>query len=331
MLYSLKNLSESEVAKKRIKIIRFYEEYGEKATKEAFGADRRVISRWRKRMREKGEEGLNPYSTRPYKLRQMTTDKEIIGYIRMLREKHPRIGKEKIKVMLDRFCELKGLKSISASTIGKIIKRNNFFYQPNGRVYHNPDSKWAIKRTNKPRRKRVRYSPKVDEYGHIMSDTVERITDGIKDYFISAIDIKQKFAITLNYKRLTSRNMLDFYRRFKEVYPYKIKSWQTDNGRENLGEFDAELKREGIEHRFTYPRCPRINSYIERYNRTIQEEFIDNNLDIIHDKELLNKRLAEYLIYYNIERPQKSLNMKAPLELILKDKMSQMCVTHTFT
>ncbi|MEF3279675.1 MAG: hypothetical protein K6357_01740, partial [Elusimicrobiota bacterium] len=29
MLYSLKNLSESEVAKKRIKIIRFYEEYGE--------------------------------------------------------------------------------------------------------------------------------------------------------------------------------------------------------------------------------------------------------------------------------------------------------------
>ncbi|MEF3279559.1 MAG: integrase core domain-containing protein [Elusimicrobiota bacterium] len=119
-----------------------------------------------------------------------------------------------------------------------------------------------------------------------------------------------------------------------------MKSLQSDNGSENLGEFDLELKREGIEHKFTYPRCPRINSYIERYNRTIQEEFIDNNLDIMHDKELLNKKLAEYLsacnaqadlIYYNIERPHKSLNMKAPLELILKDKMSQMCVTHTKT
>ncbi len=51
-----------------------------------------------------------------------------------------------------------------------------------------------------------------------MSDTVERITDEIKGYFISAINIKLRFALTLNYNRLTSRNMVDYYRRFKEVY-----------------------------------------------------------------------------------------------------------------
>lgn len=30
-----------------MKIIKSYEEYGEKATLEAFGADRKLISRWR--------------------------------------------------------------------------------------------------------------------------------------------------------------------------------------------------------------------------------------------------------------------------------------------
>ncbi len=44
-----------------------------------------------------------------------------------MREKYPRLGKGKgkIKIMLDKYCELKGKKKISVSVIGKIIKRNN--------------------------------------------------------------------------------------------------------------------------------------------------------------------------------------------------------------
>jgi len=76
------------------------------------------------------------------------------------------------------------------------------------------------------------------------------VTDGVKDYFYSAIDARLKFALSLNYKRLTSRNMKDFYQRFKEAYPLTVKSWQSDNGSENLGEFDEQLKRECIPHYF---------------------------------------------------------------------------------
>ncbi|MGQ9579131.1 MAG: hypothetical protein ACUVWQ_10975, partial [Candidatus Aminicenantales bacterium] len=79
--------------------------------------------------------------------------------------------------------------------------------------------------------------------------------------------------------------------RFKEVYPLTIRSWQSDKGKENLGEFAEELKREGMAHYFSYPRCPKINTYIERYNRTIPEGFIDNNLDIIFDQPLFPKNL----------------------------------------
>jgi hypothetical protein len=31
-------------------------------------------------------------------------------------------------------------------------------------------------------------------------------------------------------------------------------------------------------------------------NRTVQEEFVDNHLDTIHDKPLLGQELADYLI-----------------------------------
>lgn len=44
MLSSLRQFSKSEVAQQRMKIIKFYQQYGEEAAKEAFGADRKVIS-----------------------------------------------------------------------------------------------------------------------------------------------------------------------------------------------------------------------------------------------------------------------------------------------
>src|SRR3989337_4007555 len=99
MLHSLNGFDENEIAKQRMKIIKFYEEYGEKATVEAFGADRKIISRWKKRLKESGGrvESLIPSSTRPKNLRQPKAPYWIIRFVREQREKHPRLGKEKIK------------------------------------------------------------------------------------------------------------------------------------------------------------------------------------------------------------------------------------------
>lgn len=329
MLRSLRQYQESEIAQERKKMMEFYEKYGEKATQEAYGADRKLISRWRQRLKERGLMGLKPLSTRPRRVRRSEIPQEIVAYIRTLREKHPRLGKEKIKVLLDEHCQEQRIKTISVATIGNVIKRHKMFYQKTGRIYHNPSSKWAQNPSRK-KRLRVRYSPKPQEAGYILSDTVERVTDGIKDYFFNAIDGKMKFALSLNYKRLNSRNMKDFYQRFKKIYPCQIQTWQSDNGSENLGEFDQALDQDRIPHRFIYPRCPKINSYIERYNRTFQEEFLDNHLDIIHDKPLFNRALADWLIFYNAKRPHHSLGLKNPLQYLLQTKaMSHMSLTYT--
>jgi putative transposase len=332
MLSSLRNYSLSEIAQKKMEIITFYDEFGEKATIKAFGADRKVVSRWRKRLAEnKGRlESLIPYSTKPKTVRRVSYTQKIVGFIKEYRKDHPRTGKEKIKIGLDEYCVNVGIKTVSESTVGNIIKRHKFFFQKSGRIYHNPDSKWARNEAKKKKRLRVKHPPKLDDFGHIQSDAVQRITDGIRDYFISAIDAKMKFTLTLNYKSLTSRNNKDLYQRFRSVYPGKIKDWQSDNGSENLGEFDKQLEKDQIPHFFSYPRCPKINTYIERYNRTVQEEFIDNNLDIIHDKILFNQKLADYLIWYNSKRPHKSLGLKSPLQYLLeKGGMSQKYLTYT--
>ena len=77
MRYSLRNFEESAVVKQRMKIMRFYGTYGEKATKEAFGADRKVISRWKKRLTDNGGKlaSLIPLPTRPNDLFFMLLDK----------------------------------------------------------------------------------------------------------------------------------------------------------------------------------------------------------------------------------------------------------------
>lgn len=332
MLSSLKRYSESEVAQKKMEIINFYDEFGEKATIQAFGANRKVISRWKQRLRSNGGKlsSLVPYSTKPKKTRSTTYNSKIVDFIKGARDEHPRLGKEKIKGDLDEYCKKEGLTTVSVSTIGNIIKRHKLFHQKTGRLYHDPNSKWAQNQVKKKKRLRVKHSPKPEDFGYILSDTVIRLDEGIRNYYISAIDAKLKFALTLNYKRLTSRNMKDFYHRFRSVYPGKVRTWQTDNGSENLGEFDEQLAADQIPHYFSYPHCPKIQTYIERYNRTIQEEFIDNNLDIIDDKILFNQKLAEYLIWYNVKRPHKSLGLKSPLNyLIEKGGMSQKYLTYT--
>ena len=332
MIPSLRRFESSEIAQKRMDIINFYNKHGEAATKEAFGADRKVISRWKKRLAiSQGQlQSLIPVSTRPHQVRKPRTSCEIVEFIKDQRTQHFRLGKDKLKIFLDRFCEEKGTPTISASTIGNVIKRHHFFFQKAGRTYHDPSSKWALSGAKRKKRLRVKHSPKLNYWGYINSDSVERVTDGIKDYFISAIDVKMKFALTLNYKRLTSQNMTDFYHRFKGVYPGKIKVWQSDNGSENLGLFDGQLKKDRIPHYFIYPRCPKVDSYIERYNRTIQDEFIDPNLEAIHDKGVFGRKLSEYLVYYNTQRPHHSLDLKSPLQYFMeKGGMSQMSLTYT--
>jgi putative transposase len=261
----------------------------------------------------------------------MTTDPQVLAFIRQLREEHPRLGKEKIKPLLDRHCQRLGIPCPAVSTIGKIIKRHSLFFQRSRRIYHDPNSHWAQNpHPRRPPRVRVRYAPHPQDWGHWQLDTMTRELDRLRLYFYSAIDVKGKWAFSLPYSRLNSRNASDFLDKLQHCYPLPIREVQTDNGAEFEGEFEAYLRTRHIPHRWSYPRCPRINGCVERYQRTLAEEFIQVHEDSIRQPHEFMRQLADYIWFYNAERIHSALGNQTPLDFLLSERqLSKMSVTYT--
>ena len=323
---SFSNFNNSQKAQFRLKVIEFHSKYGTKATIDAFSIPRRTIFYWKKLLKdgEGGLESLIPKKKTPIKKRQITTDYRIIAFIKKIREEKGFLGKEKLKKDVDEFCFKNNLKTISSSTIGKIIKR----YCPKKpkRIYHNPFAKH--KNLYQRYKTKIKRSPKPTGAGYIEIDTIVKFVYGIKLYILNAVDVNLKFQFSYGYTRLNSQNSLDFLKKLELVYPIRggIHTIQTDNGLEFLGEFESYLKEKNIKHLFIYPRCPKINAYIERANRTLQEEFVDDNeYLILEDKGIdeFNKKLIEYLIWYNTKRLHYALNFQSPIDFMLKYLQNQ--------
>jgi len=171
-LLSASRFSKSEEAQFRLKVIEFSKKYGVRASEDAFGISRATIFRWRRCLKESGGrlDSLIPKSRRPRRVRTMKVNSEIVAFIRDIREKHPRIGKEKIKKFLDEYCDKMGTRTISVSTIGKVIKRYDLTFPPTKLNYHNPQSGWATRKVNY--KSKVKHSPKYKEMGYIEIDTI---------------------------------------------------------------------------------------------------------------------------------------------------------------
>lgn len=94
----------------------------------------------------------------------------------------------------------------------------------------------------------------------------------------------------------------------------------SDNGSEFKKEFDALLEKKQLTHYWTYPRSPKMNAHNERFNRTLQEQFVDFYEDLLFtDIDEFNKELANWLIDYNTKIPHHSLLMKSPVQYLLEN------------
>jgi len=100
------------------------------------------------------------------------------------------------------------------------------------------------------------------------------------------------------------------------VLPVKIHTIQTDNGTEFEGKFEEYLNTQKINHKWIYPNSPKINGVIERFNRTIQEEWLDMYQDEMLSLELINSRIKEYLDFYHHDRIHESLSDQTPASIV---------------
>lgn len=72
---------------------------------------------------------------------------------------------------------------------------------------------------------------------------------------------------------------------------FAIKRVQTDNGSEFLKHFEQYYEEKGLVHFFNYPKHPQANGYLERFNRTIQEQFVKQYIDSLDELDEFNQEL----------------------------------------
>lgn len=98
----------------------------------------------------------------------------------------------------------------------------------------------------------------------------------------------------------------------------------TDNGREFCGTeahpFELYLARNEIEHRTTKVRHPQTNGFVERFHRTVQDEFFALQLreHLYESVDALQRDLDIWLHYYNYERPHQGYrnNGRRPFDTV---------------
>ena len=295
----------SDPAKFRLHVLDHYFKYGWKSTIDAFGVKRSTLYDWRKVFinSKKKINSLVPRSTRPNHLREMRTDPRLVEFIKSVRVEYGNVSKYKLRIFVDEYSKEIGLSALSASVIGKIIKRKHFFYETRSKVK---------RKRFKLLTPRLKKHPKETIPGYLEMDSITIYLHGKKYYFSTIIDIVTKIAWCKLVPSLSAINARQSLIQFVKTYKYQIRIIQTDNGSEFLAEFNEYLIQTNIKHEFIYPRSPKINGVIERFNRTIQEEFLERQDEISYDTTLFNQKLTRYLIWYNTKRPHQSLNYMTP-------------------
>lgn len=325
----------------RIKVLTFFDRYGEAATKEAFAVSRSTVFSWKARLKAgQGRlEVLAPGSRAPKTRRRRNTPELVSSYIVEQRDKHPRLGKAKLREGLMPVCAEAGLSCPSDSTIGRVL--NDLKAQ--GRLTAGTRlSNYARTRRQMEhkRKSRIKKERRGDYYPSVPGDLVQldcviKFINGMRRYIISAIDYSSEFAFSMAYSSLSSARAKDFLDKLMVVAPFEVKRVQTDNGSEFYKLFHESCQHLGLTHYWNYPRSPRMNAKIERYNRTVQEEFADYHLDdMAYDLPSFNYQLMDWVLWYNTERPHWTLKLKSPLRALLdslqlNERQSNMLWTDT--
>jgi len=320
----------TEQAKERVRILAFWEKHGDAAAQEAFNISRRTLFRWQRALRAGAGrlEALNPQKTAPKNRRRRTIDLSVESFIISQRIVHARLGKEKLHALLAQ----EGYRG-SVSTVGRILcdlkRAGRLPEHIRYSLYGNTGRLTALKTK---RRKKLR-RPKGCRV--LQVDTVVRFIDGVKRYILTAVDTERRTAFAACYTNHGSASAADFLRKAYAVLPECPRALQTDNGSEFALHFAAACAEKNLTHFHTYPRSPKMNAHVERFNRTLDEEFLSGNRALLRDNvSAFNETLIDWLLWYNGERPHYALGQVSPFRFMLSQLPAETCHmwwTHTST
>ena len=153
-----------------------------------------------------------------------------------------------------------------------------------------------------------------------------QLADGREAKVLTGIDDHSRFVVCAGLMlRATSRAVCAHFADAMRVHgvPQEI---LTDNGKVFTGRFgrnDTEVlfdricRENGIDHLLTAPRSPTTTGKIERFHRTLRQEFLTGRVFV--DLPAAQAELAAWIGSYNHDRPHTALAMATPASRFTAD------------
>ena len=288
--------------------------YHTKATKNAsltcrhFAISRKTFYKWFNQFDDANLRTLSDKNRAPVSRRKKEITLQEEQRIIALRKQYIRYGSRKLAVIYkNRYQE-----NISSWKAQYTIQKYNLYYHPQ------KAAKLRVKKQRALKKKRItELKTEKKPFYLLQLDTIIIHWNGLKRYILTGIDVFTKIAFSRMYKTKSSKSAEDFLKRLYFLLDNKIINTQTDNGSEFAKYYEKACKELSVEHYYSRLRTPQDNTFDERFNRTLEEEFIQLG-NFTPSPDVFNKNLAEWLIEYNFHRPHESLGYHTPMQNYLK-------------
>jgi transposase InsO family protein len=275
-----------------------------RAAAEAAGVSVRTISKWQRRYRSEGEEGLLDRRSAPWSVPSRTDERRVavIAGLRRLRM----TGAEIAETLGMPLSTVSGI--LTRIGLGKLWRleplepANRYEKQRPGELVHVDVKKLAriggqaghrVHGDRRTRRRGIGW-----EYVHIAIDDATRLV------YVEVLE-DEKAVTAVGFLR---RAIAHF-----AAFGIQVERLMTDNGSAYISTIHAlACKALGIKHLRTRPYRPRTNGKAERFIRTMLGGWAYGAIYRTSDER--RQALTGWLDFYNRRRPHRSLSRQAPLE-----------------
>ena len=262
------------------------------------GVQKNSVSNWVQRYRLHGEAGLQDHLPGP-PAGVLKLPAAVREQVLALKRQQPHFGVKKIAQWLRRAACL----PISAESVRRLLHREQLLTPPRRKPKRNPP---------KPR-----FFERATPNQMWQSDIFTFRLHGKNAYLIGFMDDHSRYLVGLDvFRSQTAEHVLEVYRTaVGEFGPPK--ELLTDNGRQYTSwrgttRFEAELRKDRVAHFKSQPHHPQTLGKIERFWKTIWEDFLERaQFDSL---EQARERIRLWVKHYNHRRPHQSLDGLCPAD-----------------
>ena len=257
-----------------------------------------TLSKWVRVYREQGEAGLQPQPRRGGR-RRAKVAAAVKTQVVELKRRHPDLGIQKISQFLRRMLFL----PVSRETVRRTLHEQQLLQKQKPKPQRNPP---------KPR-----FFERSTPNQMWQTDIFTFRLGGRNAYLIGFLDDYSRYLVGLDvFRSQTAEHVLEVYR--TAVAEYGVpKEMLSDQGRQysswrGTTRFEAELRKDRVHHIKSRPHHPMTLGKIERFWKTIWEEFLVRAQ--FDSFESARERVRFWVKHYNHQRPHQSLEGLCPAD-----------------